>query len=117
MRQLHGVEGSFDLEQDTVNIKGTIIPAYTINRVLGVIPVLGRLLTGGKDEGVFAATYKVKGSIENPTITANPLLALAPGFLRSLLGLLGEENSKSENVVPIIPDETNEGKESTTSDN
>jgi hypothetical protein len=103
------VEGSFDLEADTVDIRGTVVPAYTINRVLGVIPVIGRLLTGGKDEGVFAATYKVRGSIENPTITANPLLALAPGFLRSLLGLLSQGTADDEGVAPAVPEETNEG--------
>ena len=104
------VEGSIDLEGDTVDIKGTVIPAYTINRVLGVIPVLGRLLTGGKDEGVFAATYNIRGSIENPTITANPLLALAPGFLRSLLGLFGQGSDKDEGggVAPVTPAETND---------
>ena len=107
------VEGSFDLEKDTVDIKGTIIPAYTINRVLGVIPVLGRLLTGGKDEGVFAATYKIKGAIDDPTISANPLLALAPGFLRSLLGLIGQGNG--DGVVPAIPEETYEGNDGATS--
>ena len=105
------VEGSIDLEADTVDIKGTVIPAYTINRVLGVIPLLGRLLTGGKDEGVFAATYKIRGSIENPTITANPLLALAPGFLRSLLGLFGQgsDGDGDGGVAPVAPAETNDG--------
>jgi hypothetical protein len=107
------VAGSFDLEKDTVDIKGTIVPAYTINRVLGVIPVLGRLLTGGKDEGVFAATYSVKGSIDDPTISANPLLALAPGFLRSLLGLIGQGNGNG--VAPVAPEETHEGNDEATS--
>ncbi len=107
------VEGTFDLEQDTVDIRGTIVPAYTINRVLGVIPLIGRLLTGGKDEGVFAATYKIKGTIENPTISANPLLALAPGFLRSLLGLIGQGNG--DEVVPVIPEESHESNDSATS--
>jgi hypothetical protein len=105
------VEGSVDLESDTVDIKGTVVPAYTINRVLGVIPVLGRLLTGGKDEGVFAATYNIRGSIENPTITANPLLALAPGFLRSLLGLFGRGSDKDDDggVAPVVPVEFIDG--------
>ena len=43
---------------DIINLEGTVVPAYLINSVLGRIPVLGNLLTGGeKGGGVFAATY------------------------------------------------------------
>jgi len=105
------VEGLVNFETDTVDIKGTVIPAYTINRVLGAIPLLGRLLTGGKDEGIFAATYNIRGSIENPTITANPLLALAPGILRSLLGLFGQGGGEDGGIAPLAPVEINDENE------
>lgn len=83
------VEGSLDLAEDAANLQGTIVPAYTVNRVLGQIPILGPILTGGKDEGVFAASYAVNGPLEDPTIAVNPLSALAPGFLRNLFDLIG----------------------------
>jgi hypothetical protein len=57
-----------------------------INSVLGNIPIIGKLLTGGKNEGIFAAKYVVKGRLENPRVSVNPLSALAPGFLRNLIG-------------------------------
>ena len=50
-------EGRVDLETDRVDMKGTIVPAYTFNTLIDVIPVLGELLTGGEGEGLFAATY------------------------------------------------------------
>ncbi|MEM9682840.1 MAG: AsmA-like C-terminal domain-containing protein, partial [Pseudomonadota bacterium] len=79
--------GTFDIRGDSVQASGTIVPAYTINRVLGQIPLLGSLITGGENEGIFAATYRVDGPIEKPKVQVNPLSALAPGFLRNLFGL------------------------------
>jgi hypothetical protein len=78
--------GTVDFKKDAININGTIIPAYTINSLLGRIPVLGTLLTGEKGGGIFAAAYKVSGPVEKPKMAVNPLSALAPGFLRKLLG-------------------------------
>ena len=84
-----GVSGNgiFDVGKDTVAVSGTLVPAYSLNKVLGKIPVIGSLLTGGENEGLFAATYRVEGPIENAKIEVNPLSALAPGFLRNLFGL------------------------------
>ncbi len=82
-------EGMLDLDRNAVKINGTIVPAYTLNSVLGNIPLLGKLLTGSEGSGVFAATYKLDGKLDEPTMSVNPLAALAPGFLRDLVdGLL-----------------------------
>ena len=77
--------GKIDLGKNAVNINGTIIPAYTINSILGQIPIIGTILTGEKGGGIFAASYKIRGPVENPKISVNPLAAIAPGFLRKLL--------------------------------
>ena len=79
-------QGAVYISEETADLTGTVVPAYTINRVLGNIPILGPLLTGGKNEGVFAANYVVKGQLEDPRVSVNPLSALAPGFLRKLIG-------------------------------
>ena len=76
------VEGALDLEEDIAELKGTVVP-HTVNRVLGQIPILGPILTGGENEGVFAASYAVNGPLEDPAIAVNPLSALAPGFQES----------------------------------
>lgn len=80
------VEGTIYISDETVDLSGTVVPAYTINRVLGNIPILGEILTGGPNEGVFAANYVLKGQLEDPRVSVNPLSALAPGFLRNLVG-------------------------------
>ncbi len=79
-------EGEVYISEETADLTGTVVPAYTINSVLGNIPILGPILTGGKNEGIFAANYVVKGQLEDPRVSVNPLSALAPGFLRNLVG-------------------------------
>ena len=93
--------GTFALETEETNFAGTIVPAYTVNSLLGNIPVLGNLLIGGKGEGVFALTYTVRGNADAPDVQVNPLSALAPGFLRRLVTLLDRQpktEGKPENT-------------------
>ncbi len=78
------LNGEISTLDDTVNLEGTIIPAYTLNSVLGNIPILGTLLVGKKGEGVFGLTYGVAGPVDNPKVFVNPLSALAPGILRNM---------------------------------
>lgn len=78
-------EGYLDFHHDRLSLAGTLVPVYTLNRVLGAIPVLGLLLTGGEGEGLFAATYTIDGPAGDPAVKVNPLAALAPGILRKLL--------------------------------
>ncbi|HYE00763.1 MAG TPA: AsmA-like C-terminal domain-containing protein [Alphaproteobacteria bacterium] len=80
-------EGHIDLEGERLDAQGTIVPLYGVNQVIGAIPLLGDLLTGGEGQGVFAFTYHVSGPLEEPDVAVNPLSALAPGFLRNLFFL------------------------------
>jgi uncharacterized protein YhdP len=83
-------QGTIDLEGDQLDLEGTIVPIYTLNRIIGQIPILGDFLTGREGEGAFAATYTIQGPRENPRIAVNPLAVLAPGFLRELFTGLAE---------------------------
>lgn len=81
------VKGTVDLDAETANLEGTIVPAYFFNSLLGDIPLVGRLFSPERGGGVFAASYTVRGPLENPDVAVNPLSALTPGFLRGLFGL------------------------------
>ncbi|HYE51645.1 MAG TPA: DUF3971 domain-containing protein, partial [Azospirillaceae bacterium] len=81
------MEGDIDVTRDRLDLQGTIVPFSLVNRLLGAIPLVGDLLTGGEGQGVFAATYRVQGPLEEPEIGVNPLAVLAPGFLRNLFFL------------------------------
>jgi hypothetical protein len=81
------VRGTIDLDQERVALEGTIVPAYFFNSLLGNIPLVGRLFSPEQGGGLFAASYAVHGTLDDPDVTVNPLSALTPGFLRGVFGL------------------------------
>ena len=95
-------EGVIDTRKETIALSGTIVPAYTLNSLLGNIPLLGNLLTGKSGSGVFAATYRIDGPLKDPRVTVNPLAALAPGFLRNLLGIF-DGTTQPNAPAPSLP--------------
>ena len=80
------LKGDLDLEGDTIDVAGTIIPVYSLNRLIGQVPIIGRILTGVDGRGAFAATYSIEGPRSNPTVYVNPLSILTPGLIRDLIG-------------------------------
>ena len=80
-------KGSLDLGRRLVDLQGTIVPAYFFNSLLGRVPVFGRLFSPEQGGGVFSASYTLRGAMDDPTVTINPLTALTPGFLRGLFGI------------------------------
>nr|WP_305123439.1 DUF3971 domain-containing protein [Roseomonas sp. GC11] len=70
----------------TLDLEGTIVPAYVLNSLLGQIPLLGRLFSPEQGGGLFAATWRMQGQTRDPVVMVNPLAALTPGFLRGLFG-------------------------------
>ncbi len=89
--------GVIDLGEDQARLGGTLVPASTINRVLSKVPVLGPLVTGGKNEALFAANYRVSGPLDDPKVTVNPLSALAPGLLRKLFDIAPDDGRTRTN--------------------
>ena len=79
--------GRIDLDRDRIDLRGTIVPAYFFNALLGHLPLVGRLFSPERGGGVFAASYALSGDLERPDMTVNPLAALTPGFLRDLFKL------------------------------
>lgn len=76
--------GKIDQVAQTTEGFGTVIPAYTLNSILGNIPILGTLLVGREGEGIFGFSYKLSGKSEDPDVFVNPVSALAPGILRRM---------------------------------
>ena len=77
------IDGVVDYNNDDVHLRGTLVPLYGPNNLLGQIPVLG-LFMGGDKEGLFGVTYEVVGRPSNPILRINPISALAPGILRKI---------------------------------
>ena len=81
------VKGRIDIDGGTADLQGTIVPAYFFNSLLGNVPLVGRLFSPERGGGLFAASYSLRGKLEDPQVTVNPLAALTPGFLRGVFGL------------------------------
>ena len=75
------IKGTYSRASDDIALRGVIAPAYSLNRILGKIPVVGNLLSS-KDGTIFAADYKIKGSSEKPNVDVNSLSILSPNSMK-----------------------------------
>lgn len=77
-------DGKIDKAQGIIDVSGTIVPVSGINNMVGNIPIIGDILTGGSG-ALIAATYSIEGPVKKPEVSVNPLAALTPGILRKIL--------------------------------
>jgi hypothetical protein len=69
-----------------VSLRGTLVPATTINRSIASIPLLGKILIGDKTgEGVFGVSFKIKGPPKDLKTSVNPIKTLTPRFITRTL--------------------------------
>ncbi len=88
----HGVSTGFSLTgvinrigEKLVNIQGTLVPLRPLNALLSHIPLVGTLITGGKNEGLFSVNFGVGGNMDAPKVSSNPMSVLAPGIMKRIL--------------------------------
>ena len=98
-------QGLIDFEHGQIDVSGSFVPAYTVNTMLTKIPLVGVLLSGGQNDGVFGVSYRVHGAMSGPTLTVNPLSAIAPGILRRILGAIDGTVSRSGAPEPAQAEE------------
>ena len=77
------VNGTVNERSNQVDLAGVLSPAYGLTGALNEVPLLGSIL-GGEGEGILAMTFRMRGPVEDPLFTVNPLSLLAPGFLRKI---------------------------------
>ncbi len=89
------VEGYFDKKKDILSLRGTLVPAKTLNNIVSKIPVVGDILIGKKvGEGIFGVSFKIKGSTEDFKTTVNPVKTLTPRFITRALEEMKKKQSK-----------------------
>ena len=73
-------------KEKLVSLRGTLVPATTVNKTIAKIPLIGELLVGKKTgEGVFGVSFKVKGPPKDLKTTVNPIKTLTPRFITRTL--------------------------------
>ena len=80
------VEGYFDKRKNILSLRGTLIPAKTLNSLVSKIPILGDILIGKKTgDGLFGVSFKIKGPPNDLKSTVNPIKTLTPRFITRTL--------------------------------
>ena len=71
---------------ELISLRGTLVPATTINRTISSIPLIGNILVGKKTgEGVFGVSFKIKGPPKDLKTSVNPVKTLTPRFITRTL--------------------------------
>ena len=90
-------------KDDLVSLRGTLVPATTVNKVIGSIPVIGDLLVGKKaGEGVFGVSFKIKGYPNDLKTTVNPVKTLTPRFITRTLEKLKNVGKAAASPQPLV---------------
>tara|TARA_B100000579_G_scaffold51769_1_gene36003 strand:- start:1184 stop:3394 length:2211 start_codon:yes stop_codon:yes gene_type:complete len=86
------VEGYIQSDE-LISLRGTLVPATTINKFIGKIKVIGNILVGKKKgEGVFGVSFKIKGPPKDLKTTVNPIKTLTPRFITRTLEKIKKSN-------------------------
>ncbi len=93
-----GMTAEGRVADNTLNIRGTIVPFYAVNSLLGRIPIVGSIFRGGeKGGGLLAARYSMAGPMNDPDVSVNPLSMLTPSFLRNLFNVFDSDSGSGSN--------------------
>jgi len=79
------MEGYQD-ENDLVSLRGTLVPAKTLNKIISKIPVIGNIVIPKEvGEGLFGISFKIKGLKGEMKTTINPIRTLTPRFIQKII--------------------------------
>ncbi len=90
-------QGWLDLAHETAQLRGVVVPAFALNNLLSNVPLLGPLLTGGKDGGLFAISYSLEGPFDDLKSNVSMMSAVTPGVLREIF------NAPPDSNTPLPP--------------
>jgi len=68
------------------SLKGTLVPAKTLNKMISKIPVIGNIVIPKEvGEGLFGVSFKMKGLKGNVKTSINPIRTLTPRFIQKIV--------------------------------
>jgi hypothetical protein len=73
-------------EKGLTSLRGTLVPAKTLNKMISKIPVIGNIVIPKEvGEGLFGISFKMKGPKGNIKTTINPIRTLTPRFIQKII--------------------------------
>ena len=87
--------GEYHSDTRQVDVSGNLVPVNQFSKIIGAVPLLGDLLAGVDNAGIFATQFNLKGDIDDPETTVNAA-SLVPGLLRDIFSpdWLGRETDR-----------------------
>ena len=80
------IDGYVEKPNGLISLRGTLVPAKTLNSIISKIPVIGEILIGKRiGEGLFGISFKIKGLPDNLKTTVDPVKTLTPRFITRAL--------------------------------
>jgi hypothetical protein len=68
------------------SLKGTLVPAKTLNKIISKIPILGNIIIPKEvGEGLFGISFKIKGPPGDLKTTINPIKTITPRFIQKIV--------------------------------
>jgi len=68
------------------SLRGTLVPAKTLNKLISKIPVLGNIIIPKQvGEGLFGISFKMKGPPGKIKTTINPIRTITPRFIQKII--------------------------------
>ena len=68
------------------SLRGTLVPAKTLNKIISRIPVIGNIVIPKEiGEGLFGISFKMKGPPNKIKTTINPIRTLTPRFIQKIV--------------------------------
>ena len=82
------MEGEIQRKESMVNMSGEISPIHLVNAIIQNVPILGPIIIGNEGEGLFSIDFSLKGNVDNPDVSSNPLTIIKPRIIERALETL-----------------------------
>ncbi len=87
-------EGTADFRDDTWDLDGVVAHMGPLQKAIGKIPGVGKLILGKNKSGILGTEFELTGPLADPEVKVNPFSAFTPGILRDLFTLAEPSKKK-----------------------
>ena len=82
------MDGEIQREKSIVDMSGEISPMYLVNAIVQNVPIIGPIIIGDEGEGLFSIDFSLKGDVDDPEVSSNPLTIIKTRIIERALEIL-----------------------------
>ncbi len=95
--------GAFDLNTSRMGTVVGVAPFRRVGRVIEQIPILGHIVTGGKEGSLITSYYKVEGPFNNPQVESVPFKSISEKILNTMESIITAPSDLFTEKEPAHP--------------